>query len=80
LTIHYFFFLVVIPSKCLMTYFCIVAVCHFTQHALGIVVIPIYDCEIAGGIRACYCRIACSLLEISYLYNLQNLLTLFNAS
>jgi len=63
-----------------MTCFCVVAVCHFTQHALGIVVIPIYNCEIAGGIRACYCRIACSLLEISYLYNLHNLRTLSIAS
>ena len=59
-----------------MTCFCIITVCHFTQHALGIVVIPIYSCEIAGGIRAYYC-IARSSLEISYLHNLHNLRTFF---
>jgi len=46
----------VIPSKCRMTScFCIVTVSHFTYHTLGIVVLPSYNREIAGGIRAYYC-------------------------
>jgi hypothetical protein len=62
-----------------MTCFCIVAVSQFTQHALVIVVIPSYNCEIAGGIRAYY-FIACSSLEISYLFNLHNLRSFFVVS